>query len=334
MAGSYPDMPANRLAYHADGSILWWGHGGNASEYLGATAFNHLNAESVTEYYQSTVNLLNNDDPNTPNGGEGNGLEVYWAHQGASSGQYQNYYIATVFPEHRDLYGVWLWYTPGWRNLGSWQTALNALEWSPDTTNGVDGTWNTIIGGPNYTYNDNGTDYGGGMFYRQIVQGFAGPQARGIRFNLYLPFMGILGSAWTICSMIHLFGNINDDLVTERLVWIDESTGLEFDNLLDWGDVPRGTSLTKDIRLKNLSPTYAATSVALDFDALPSPGNSSWYSIKDYGGGYTNGFTITSIAAGATYPAAGPMTIKLTLPAGSELSMDTAWLSAGPPTWV
>jgi hypothetical protein len=322
MAGSYPDAPANRAAYHEDGTVVWRAH----NAYAGG-GWAGMDPETITEWPVDAKKYANDESHATIDG------FLRFPHNGALSAAADRWFFGFVFPETRDILGGFWWHG-GVQRAGNANAGISNVQISPDSTNAVDGTWTTVYGSPtSYLYNQVSAAYGGGIYYRIIPQSWPGPKMRAYRFSLEVPFVGILVIADVGLYMAHIYTNITDDTI-DRLALIDEATGLEFTSLIDWGDVPRGTTLTREFRVKNLSSTQTATNVEVKFDDNPAPGNTAWMTVADYGGGFVSSFTITSIAPGATYPAGGPITIQLDVPAGGQLSLDSMYLMVGPPTWT
>lgn len=105
MAGYYPDVPANRWAYHLDGTTVLLKDGANSLTNITASAAN-----------------INDED-------QGGGVYV----TGKNS-------IIFMFPEMRNLQA----YFASVYNNASAITPY-ALEISSDTTNGLDGVWSTVV---------------------------------------------------------------------------------------------------------------------------------------------------------------------------------------------
>lgn len=109
MAGSYPDVPGLRMAYHRDGTI---GFRSNSGFTVNPTVFSQANLQSLNDY-----NLGSS------------------AH---SLGTQENAGYGLIFPEPRDIHGSQLYLSTDFNppNMGSYQ-------WSTNTTTGIDGTWTT-----------------------------------------------------------------------------------------------------------------------------------------------------------------------------------------------
>lgn len=101
MAGFYPDVPANRFAYHLDGTTVLLRDGSNNLYDMTASAANINDEDFATGY-----------NVDSRNG------------------------IIFIFPELRNVLGYFFSQSTN----SSWLSSLT-LESSTDTTNGLDGTW-------------------------------------------------------------------------------------------------------------------------------------------------------------------------------------------------
>jgi hypothetical protein len=70
---------------------------------------------------------------------------------------------------------------------------------------------------------------------------------------------------------------------------------------VDWGDLPRGTSLVRSFRVKNLSSTQTATSVLLSMDVPTdkTPSLSSSLDLSQDNSSFSSTVSVASIAPGA-----------------------------------
>ena len=121
MAGNYPDVPAPRIPYDLDGSIVY---------------FHDVASGSITLQTAATATALNRET-----GGAG-------AMSYSSGGRYRG----ILFPQPRtiDAYFIQL--------VGNtYQWSYGALQVSTDTTNGLDGTWTTVQ--TNWSFRANISDY-------------------------------------------------------------------------------------------------------------------------------------------------------------------------------
>src|SRR5689334_14374135 len=119
MAGSYPDVPGKRFRYEEDGTI-WFGYDPALVHFDPQVATNkQLNDESVIggDFYVSSPWI----DP---------------------SNRHNISKFGLLFPEKRDLMGVFA----GFIDAGTGHTLrIQNFAVSHDTTNGLDGTWTTVL---------------------------------------------------------------------------------------------------------------------------------------------------------------------------------------------
>lgn len=323
------------MLWHADGTIIWRG-------ILNDTSWNSLQVDTILEFTDGTFadpdaagtfypKASGNNEQTVTGGANGDDL---FSWRSKPSGPYDFMGFCMIFPEYRDVYGIYWWYdsvrgVP--YPIGA--AEQNDFQYSSNTTNGVDGDWTTVLEGPDRGWCKAYTDYAGDLYYRSLIyDAFEAPAVRALRWWAYAVYS--LGDQWVTMSMIHVYGMISAGQTPDRIIVLDYDTGLEYDAVEDWGDVPRGTVLERRIQIKNLSPTLAATSFTLDFKGLTGDSH-EWYEIKDWGGSYSDTLDITSVAAGATYPSGGNyLTVKLDVPNDAKLSVAAAWLDVSVPTWV
>lgn len=121
MAGNYPDVPAPRLPYDLDGSVLF---------------FHDIASGSVTLQANTVAQALNKET-----GGAG-----------AMSYNSGSRYRGIIFPSPRTIEAYFI------QLVGNtYQWGYGAMQVSADTTNGLDGTWTTIES--NWGFNANISTY-------------------------------------------------------------------------------------------------------------------------------------------------------------------------------
>ncbi len=203
MAGAYPDQPSYRMAWHKDGTQVF-----NLATGANLSPANVLSLNSESGAVAVTSNR-----------------------------------VCVLFPELRDLDGLWL--------NGDSQTI--ATEVSVDTTNGLDGTWAV---GPTVTVVGDGSNPLGPGWRTSIASSttFA---IRGIRF--------------TVNSLrnIHLYGEIAPAVVEDRIEFWSPTVDQKINvGALDWGNTPRYSTDQRTFRLKNMSPTLTAHAVIVSMAVL------------------------------------------------------------------
>lgn len=233
----------------------------------------------------------------------------------SSSGSTPTYFCyALIFPEPRNLLGYFISTPADSRN--TWD--LRAVEVSTDTTNGFSGSWTALTANDVlYTYPN----------YRTDIVSTSQTAIRAIRWRRSGRESGHRQSG------VHLYGTLAAGVTPHRLLFIDTATGLEFTGPIDWGDVPRGTVHDRTLRIKNNSTTQTASTVTLSFEDLYL-GSSSWYTIKETGGGFASTLAISEILPSATYPAGTDViTVRKTVADDEELLIHAARLKAATQSW-
>lgn len=190
-----------------------------------------------------------------------------------------DYLTAIIFPETRDIDGVF---------FGSNALSNSASDYSLDTTNAVDGSFTTLsYAGFAWTNDDD---------YRDNITSKSITGVRCLRF-----FNGQINadvSAW------HVYGSIASGQTPDRILFLDEASGLEFGQstapeIMDFGDRPRGSILDHEFRLRNNSTVagnnLTATTIALTREALTGSMD-TWMTYDEAGGGFMTSETVTSLA--------------------------------------
>jgi hypothetical protein len=286
MAGSYPNTPSRRMAYDDDGSVVLsaYASGSGPINELSASDRENLNSESENS------TKIEND--------------------------YRiAYYLWCVFPELRDVYGV---FYAG--NYGA-----GAVHTSPDTTNGRDGTWTEQYADlPDY-------DIVMGN-YRTDITPISATSVRSIR--VYLPGATIGSSL--LAFALHVYGTIAAGSTTDRLLYISQSTGLTYTGPIDWGDIPRGTVYDEFFYIKNNSSTETATNTTLSFESLYL-GSDAFYTLST-GVGWSTGYgPIATLAAGARFPTTSDsptyLTVRCDPPSTAPFGLHAARMVMATSSW-
>lgn len=235
-----------------------------------------MNQGTVTAIASANVKALNNESDDAFNSGDGAG--------GSNPGAY---YIIFMFPQLTDLVGYHCNLS-----MGSY-TTFSAIETSTDTTNGMDGTW-TAVASP-VTVSE-----AAAPGYRTHITAQSIPGIKAIRFSATTGSGGFGGAHW---KSIHLYGK--PSAAGDRLsFWhptLDQPLS-DFPAYLDWGNRPRSTSQTIQVRVKNRSTTLTASSITVGMDALTdasSPTYVSQHLFSYQGSGYASTISIPSLAPGA-----------------------------------
>ena len=312
MAGSWPDCPSRKIAYHDDGTVVVGRY-----EDLGAPY------ENFYEWSVAGVNELNDLDHQT--------ISPSWPNTYSASTRFgpiitvlTRVETAWIFPELRDIYGfVGELHHAG----GSVNEIWLDVYTSPDTTNGIDGTWTHQFF---YYTGSNVIVDGTPESWRTMIVPLSVPGTRSVRVRSN---NGVTSKEFE-WRAVYIFGTIASTETPDRILYVDDNTGPEFTKPMDWGDVPRGTTLDRDIYLLNNSATLAAGGVmVLDFTTLYNSSD-TWYQIKSTAGGaFADTFNVPTMAAATRYPTGtDTFTVRLTVPDDEPLSIYEAILELSPAT--
>ena len=314
MAGSYPNSPEKKFAYDEDGSIMWKINSVPAS-------WPAVEASTITLAGSTNLTDINDTAPQTT---------TFW-NQGTNDGAMA---VCIYFPEQRTIEGLYWYQTKNIRN--SFPHSIAEIEYSSDTTNGIDGTWTNGLA----TLSDSNGDvigvYSGisvSNSYRSQINAVNWSNVRAIRW--FSAGGGDLLPPAIILSNFHVYGTIPLTQSPDRLIAIDNDTGLEYDMNQDWGDVPRGVTLDKEIKLRNNSSTLDASNITITFEDInPAPGGTSntWHTIKEAGGAFGASLSYTgSILAGAD---SNLITVRLTIADDEDISLQEARMQINVATWT
>lgn len=161
--------------------------------------------------------------------------------------------VGIIFPELRDIAGICI-------------TTLaipggGPLEWSSDTTNGVDGTWSAAV-------NPFPASRPSPVAMREQITALSLNGVRALRFATGADNDNELVG-------IHIYGQIANAELDQRLrLWHPTNDAPLTGAYFDWGDIARGSTDTLDFRVKNWSTVMTATDVVVGLshpsDATPS----------------------------------------------------------------
>lgn len=284
MAGLYPDAPGRLFQYDTDGSQAFYINNSGVLVLL-------TTAEAQTLLNEAT--------------------DVY-----VNLGVSTSTYLGVIFPELRDLAGYFV-YTS---NNGNSTITPQEMATSANTTNGIDGTWTTVLNP--WTRDTSITASAWRTVRTQVAAGIKAVRFRG---TTTVSTTGGWGA-------MHLYGSIPAASTPDRLTLWHPTLDQELSGAgLDFGDVMRSTTYDKTFRIKNRSATLTANSILLSMAALTdtSPTYLSQYTIS-VGGAYAATGTIASVAPGAI---SAVCTLRLTTTASAGLSTWRQRLSAVATTW-
>lgn len=280
MAGSYPDAPSRRMPWDVDGTV----HATRRVILPGSASPTQWVERTAAEYQD-----LNDEDNNS-------GYQL-----SADTGVPTVHHILWIFPELREFDG-WFFSAGG----GVQTPETSDVETSPDTTNGIDGTWTNRIAG--YTLGGDNLDS-----YRTVTSQAVG-SIRAVRYV----YRADQGQQRRQIRRAHIYGEISPGETKDRLLFIDEATGVEYAAPIDFGDIPRGSSEDFEFRLKNNSTTLTINNIQYTAEStFESSGD--WYTFTLPGGStYQATRQIASLGAGTT---TGIITGRRITPAAEALQV-------------
>jgi hypothetical protein len=295
MAGSYPDIPANRMLLDRDGSTLFT-----------------LKAEALTALDPEQVKILANESADD---------------LGATT-DVQAYLLA--FPEGRDVSALHLGFVQA--DANDWVDVT--IHGSRDTSDGFDGIWSELYPS-NRVQQGTTIGWWGHVAlgdYRRYIRVI--PPATGLRALAVVVDPKIPGStSWRLRSL-HCFGVTAYEANPHRLEiwhpWLNQRVpGGHF----DWGNAPFSSSAEKSFRVANLSYSKTARSIVVTVDALtdatPSVPPQMYLSYAD--SPFTASVTIPQLAPGAR---SGVVTIRRVTPVNAAPGPWAQRVLAGAGTWV
>lgn len=282
MAGSYANVPGRRVAWDDDGTVGVYFIGGAADVTAPGGPWTAIPA--------ATAENLNSEENADFLGVGTSNTSQNWA--------------CLIFPELRDLKGFF-------SRVRAATSGGHRVDTSADTTNGLDGTWT------NRSTADTGwTGIGALDDYRDSIASLSVSGIRSVRFK----FQGANVAEQWFWRNLHVYASIASGQTPDRLLWIDDTTGLEFVLDKDYGDIPRGSARDIIIKLKNNSGSLTANTIAGAREDLYL-GSAAWYTYSIGGGAYGSTFSITSLAAGATSSA---ITLRQDVADAATLSVHAA----------
>jgi hypothetical protein len=298
----YPALSDHRIPYHRDGTRVAYGSPQDSA------TIDQVFGLGIAGYVGDADRAELNDSDFVSTGiGALNG--------GLNNSQIRTKPLWFFFPEQREITA----YVAGAvQGGGTWQ-GDSRLDGSNDTTNGLDGTWETASfpSGRAEVYHWNVDSW------RSTVRpiSFTGPK-RVIRWA-FRQNNGA-GSGINIC-LIHLYGEKAAGQTPDDILFIDDATNQEFGAVLDFGDRPLGTTVTRVFRLKNASTTKTANTVNLQC-------NDSDFAISTDGTTWVATINIASLAPGAQ---SSNLYVRCTTPApGASLGPRFAELVVTVASWT
>jgi hypothetical protein len=256
MAGFYNDVPAQRFALDIDGTV-----------------FKTLDSAKTTLTDAQTASTLISDTDS----------DFYQVTTEAEAGRY----FVVIFPELRDLIGYFIVLS------GTGLTPFD-LDWSSDTTDGMDGTWTNATTSWTYSTSISPT-------YRTQINSQPLPGIKALRFGCKSINTGNFTNDVFNIQLMHLYGSITGGQNPDRLrFWhasLDQEAGPAY---FDFGDNPVGTNKVIQFRVRNNSATKTANSIDLAKASASYADVATGLSFSNDGSTYSATLNIGDLAPGAT----------------------------------
>lgn len=288
MSGNYPDPPAaHRMAWDRDGTIF---------------VTLRTDTGAVTTRTQTEMNNVNDQDTDQVNLSTTSGMSIFK--------------FCLIFPELRDIthYAIGATFGGG--------VTPGTLQWSPDTTNGFDGTWNTVAS----PWVNKGTN----------VSLLRSPDAVTINGAKAVRWGANSGSFTQDFATVfaHFYGGPAAGQNPDRLrLWHPSSDAEMLGPNFEFGNIARSTSADKTFRIKNNSATLTANGVVLSLGALTdtSPSVPGQYLLSQDGVNFAATQNIGNLAPGAI---SGVMTLRRVTPSNAVLGLWWARVLAVATSWT
>lgn len=286
---SYPPAPSWRLSWDRDGTEFGY------TQLLPASTF--------TKISKSNEQILNRED--------GEYAPISTSHR-----------WVWVFPQPMDIEAFFFS-----SNNASFFGTFSDLRGSPDTTDGMNGTWNQIqstVPGRDTVQNPG---------YRELIQLISdapNPEnAEGIAALAVT--LTSSGAAARRLRAMHIYGKPSSPPDGLQL-WHPTSDERLGPAALDWGDVPRDTANAREFRVKNLSPSNTATDIVVSMQALrpTSPSIVGQHDFSDDNATFNPTVTIPSLSPGQISPV---LWLRRTIDEVAQLGLVAARVIAVPTTW-
>ena len=291
----YPTVPGRRIAWDDDGTVAVLV---SQNSTVPGQAAGIVPAVPFAAMSTPTKQSANSEDSDVAvsliGGGTGNNLKMV---------------ACLIFPELRDIDGYY---------INKDGTSSSWLYSAPDTTNGRDGTWSPVgsqIISAVTTFEA----------YRESINSAALTGVRGISF-------GAAGSgtgSGAFLRRLHYYGEIAAGETPDRLLFMDETTGLEFAVDMDYGDIARGSARDFEMRLKNNSMAagnnVTINSIPINVEALfgDSP---AWYTFSIGGDAFQSTKNISSLAPEAS---SSLIVVRQVIDVNAVLGLHAARIQAG-----
>ncbi|AHM55902.1 hypothetical protein EAL2_c06000 [Peptoclostridium acidaminophilum DSM 3953] len=249
----YPVIPSRRIPYDIDGTEVGHRRTGISNSFSAGVATWATSAQKIQ--LQNQLNIA----PFIQSYGYGNrDSDAFWF----------------FFPELREITHI------AFVHFDIDSPSIT-LQGSANSTNGIDGTWETPVWSPLVSTRAD-------AWRNDILPlSFSGP-IKIFRINLYDGSGDV-----NVLNSIHLYGFKYSGETPDDILFVDAGTVAELTALTDWGDRPEGTTQFRQVKVKNASSSKTANNINLQLNHTDFL--MSWNS----GGPWTTVLDITSLGAGA-----------------------------------
>lgn len=227
--------------------------------------------------------------------------------------------IAVVFPIPMDCAAVFF----ATEVADSW-----TLQTSKDTTNGLDGAWDSQSLINLNAVREVKPSYRTLSMLWALQGGSVSQGLRGIRITT----SGTQASGGV--RALHLYGVPASTATQDRLEFWEPTNAVRVSSThFDWGNVPRSSSADKSFRIKNKSAALTANQVAVYAEALTTgaPSVVGMHLISSDGGvNFGPSVTIASLGPGALSPV---LILRRVIPANAQVSVWSARVAADVNVW-
>jgi hypothetical protein len=292
MSGAYPDAPGRKMNVYSDGTMVLQS---SVSSGTPRKASGVMSDISNSATLLTLLDHNNVSDFEAPNGGE-------------------DYPLVYIFPELRDIDGTFF---SGYSTSGGYY-----LGTSTDTTNGLDGSWTTQT--------TTRTVFAPNVFvipgYRDDVYEWTASAVRALQWVAEDQSANAFG-----IRAAEIFGEIASGETPDRIILLDDDTGLEVSIPQDWGDRPRGTARDKLLRLKNNSGSLTASTIDVGRGRTETitTDASSWIEL-DNGAGFGSTFQVSSLTSGST----DTFTVRQVIPDAAIPGLYETWIDITVASWA
>lgn len=278
MPDEYPPAPGQRLAYDLMGCQLWT---------------YKPDLSSLTRRTTSEMDLLNNE--------ENYGPVIF------NGDVFSTLYTEMLFPYPVDFFGIWASGDVSLGPTGNLNALFSDVSVTSDPQHVVQDTDLTEV-------TDHLTlpkHFNTWRFSTEITE-FSAENVWAIRGTMRAGH--IFGDIRL--HQLHLYAAPNPENNPNRVIVIDDDTGLEVASVVDWGNTARGSVRSHTFQVKNNSATHTATDVTLGFHSL-NTGVAAWHEMRDGGGAWSTSLNLGNIGPGVTY--ANDIDVRVTVPTGAGL---------------